>query len=101
MEDDWIQEMKIMMKEEIKIDEYTLKKAVHDELKKIKREINSSNLQIDYIERNLKRRNVEISGVSFVKNANVVDLAVNVMTKVDSQLSEEDIESAKKKNKEK
>ena len=29
MKDDWMKEMKIMMKEEIKIDKYTLKEAVH------------------------------------------------------------------------
>ena len=62
----------------------------------MKEQTNSTNLQIDYIERNLKSRNFEISGVPLVKNENVVDLAVKVMTKVDFQLSEEDIESAKK-----
>ena len=51
-------------------------KVLNDQLKEMKEETNSSNLQLDYIERNLKSRKVEISGVPFVKNENVVDLAV-------------------------
>ena len=40
---------------------------------------NSFITQVDFLERNLKGKNVEISGVPFVKNENVVDLAVNVI----------------------
>ena len=52
--------------------------------------------QKDYLEINLKGKNVEISRVPFVKIENVVDLAVKVMTTVDLQLSEEDIDSARR-----
>ena len=61
-------------------------------MKELKKEVSSSSLQLDYIERNLISRNVEITGVQFLKNENIVDVAVKVMKKVDSQLCEEDIE---------
>ena len=64
-------------------------------LKEMKKEVSNSSLQLDYIERNLKSRNVEISGVPFMKNENVVDVAMKVMKKVDPLLCKEDIESAR------
>ena len=66
------------------------------QMKEMKKEISSSSLQLDYIERNLKSKNVEIIGVPILKNENVVDVAVKVMKKVDPQLCEEDIESARR-----
>ena len=54
-------------------------------------ETTSLRSQVDYLERNLKGKNLEIIGVPFVKNENVVDLAVKVMTNIDPQLSKEDI----------
>ena len=51
-------------------------KVLNDQLKDIKEETTGLNLQIDYLERNLKGKNVEIIGVPFLKNENVVDLAV-------------------------
>ena len=71
-------------------------KVLNDQLKEMKEETNSSNMQLDCIKRNLKTRNIEISWFPFVNNENVVDQAVKVMTKVDPQLSEEDIESARR-----
>ena len=71
-------------------------KELSDQLKEMKEETSSSNLQIDYIERNLKSRNVETSGVPYVQNENVFDLAVKVMTKVDPQLRGDDIESVRR-----
>lgn len=65
------------------------------QLKEMKKEVSNSSLQLDYIERNLKSRNVEITGVPFMKNENVVDVAMKVMKKVDPLLCEEDIESAR------
>ena len=62
------------------------------QIKEMKKDISNSSLQLDYIERNLKSRNVEISRVPFVKNEKVVDVAVKVMKKVDPELCEEDIE---------
>ena len=61
------------------------------QIKEMKKDISNSSLQLDYIERNLKSRNVEISRVPFVKNEKVVDVAVKVMKKVDPELCEEDI----------
>ena len=58
----------------------------------MKKEISNSSIQLDYIGKNLKSRNVEIIGVPIVKNEKVVDVAVKVMKKVDPQLCEEDIE---------
>ena len=66
------------------------------QMKEMKKEISSSSLQLDYIERNLKSKNVEIIGVPILKNENVVDVAVKVMKKLDPQLCEEDIESARR-----
>ena len=58
-------------------------KVLNDQMKEMKETI-ISNLQIDNIERNLKSRNGEISGVPFVKIKNVIDLAVKVITKSSS-----------------
>ena len=65
----------------------------------MKKEISNSSLQLDYIGKNLKSRNVEIIGVSIVNNEKVVDVAVKVMKKVDPQLCEEDIEWVKRLDK--
>ena len=59
-------------------------------------ETTSLRSQVDYLERNLKGKNLEIIGVPFVKNENVLDLAVKVMTNIDPQLSEENIDSARR-----
>ena len=67
-------------------------KELSDQLKEMKEETSSSNLQIDYIERNLKSRNVEISGVPYVQNENVFDLAMKVITKIDPHMRGDDIE---------
>ena len=71
-------------------------KVSNDQLQDMKEENTSLSSQVDYLERNLKGQNLEIIGVPFVKNENVVDLAVKVMTTVDLQLSEEDIDSARR-----
>ena len=91
--------------EDIKMENENIKKEVkffklenerlNFQMKEVKKEISNSSLQLDYIERNLKSRNVEIIGVPIVKNENVVNVAVKVMKKVDPQLCENDIESAK------
>ena len=74
-------------------------KVLNDHLKKIKEETNSSNLQIDYIERNRKSRIFEISRLSFVKNEDLVDLAVKVITKGDTKVGEGNIESTRRMKK--
>lgn len=61
----------------------------------MKKEVSSSSLQLDYIERNLKSRNVEITGMQFIKNESIVYVAVKVMKKVNSHLCEEDIKSTR------
>ena len=71
-------------------------KVLNDQLKDMKEETTSLSSQIDSLERNLKDKNVEIIGEPFVKNENVVDLAVKVMTNVDPQLSEKFIDSARR-----
>ena len=83
------------MKKEVKV--FKLEnERLNVQMKEMKKEISSSSLQLDYIERNLKSKNVEIIGVPILKNENVVDVAVKVMKKVDPQLCEEDIESARR-----
>ena len=71
-------------------------KVLNDQLKDMKEETSSLSSQLDYLERNPKGKNVEVSGVHFEKNENVVDLDVKIMTNVDPQLSEEDIYSARR-----
>ena len=71
-------------------------KVVKKQLKDIKEDNNILSSQVDFLERNLKGKNVEISGVPFTKNEKVIDLAVKVMTKVDSQLREGDIKYARR-----
>ena len=50
----------------------------------MKEDKNSLSSQLDFLERNLKGKNVEISGVPFTKNEKVIDLAVKVMSNFDS-----------------
>ena len=62
----------------------------------MKEETTSLSSQLDYLKRNLKGKNLEIIGVAFVENENVLDLAVKVITNIDHQLSEEYIDSARR-----
>ena len=71
-------------------------KILNDQLNDMKEETTSLSSQVDFLERNLKGKNLEIVGVPFVKNENVGDLAVKVLTNIDPQLSKEDIESARR-----
>ena len=71
-------------------------KVLNEVLKYMKHETTSLSSQVDYLERNLKDNNTEVIGVPFVKNEKVIDLAVNEMTNIDPQLSEEDIDSARR-----
>ena len=48
------------------------------------------------MERNLKGKNLEISRVPFKENENVVDLAVKVVNNIDSELSQDDIDYARR-----
>merc|ERR1712096_147870 len=61
-----------------------------------KEETTSLCSQVDFLERNLKGKNLEIVGVPFVKNENVGDLALKVLTNIDPQLNKEYIESARR-----
>ena len=71
-------------------------KILNDQLNDMKEETTSLSSQVDFLERNLKGKNLEIVGVPFVKNENVGDLALKVLTNIDPQLSKEDIESARR-----
>ena len=71
-------------------------KMLNDQLNDMKEETTSLSSQVDFLERNLKGKNLEIVGVPFVKNENVGDLALKVLTNIDPQLSKEDIESARR-----
>ena len=68
-------------------------KILNDQLNDMKEETTSLSSQVDFLERNLKGKNLEIVGVPFVKNENVGDLALKVLTNIDPQLSKEDIDS--------
>ena len=71
-------------------------KILNDQLNDMKEETTSLSSQVDFLERNLKGKNLEIVGVPFVKNENVGDLALKVLTNIDPQLNKEDIESARR-----
>ena len=70
-------------------------RVLSDQLKDIEEETTSLSSQVDYLEWNLKGKNLEVIVVHFLKNENVIDLAVKAMINIDPQLSEEDIDSAK------
>lgn len=72
------------------------KKVMESQLKSIKEEKNGLSSQVDFLERNLKGKNLEISGVPFTKNEKVIDLAVKVVTNIDSKIKEGDIEYARR-----
>ena len=69
---------------------------LNDQLKDMKEETTSFSSQVDYLERNLKGKNVEIIVLSFLKNENVVDLDVKLTTNTDPQLSKKKIDYARR-----
>ena len=68
---------------------------MESQLKSIKEEKNGLSSQVDFLERNLKGKNIEICGLPFTKNEKVIDLAVKVITNIDSKIREGDIEYAR------
>ena len=70
--------------------------VIKGQLKGMNKDNNSLTSQVDFLERNLKGKNVEICGVPFVKNENVVDLAVKVIKNVDSEFVQDDIDYARR-----
>ena len=56
-------------------------KQLHDQLEKTEGDTTRSNLELNYIGRNLKSKNVEISRESLKKYENTMELAVKVIKK--------------------